>query len=75
MRATKLSEDGSEWYDLLCPRCSCDKVAAESTDLSKLARCCECGHEFVITEKCWVLTRLFNDGWDEHWNRGRDGGN
>lgn len=55
MMATEISEDGSEWRDLQCPKCKCDKIQCDSPDLGQSARCYECGYEFTITENCWVL--------------------
>jgi hypothetical protein len=63
-QATTLSEDGTEWRDLQCPKCGCDKIVCEKPDLGETAKCYECGYEFTITENCFVLTRTFV-GWDE----------
>jgi len=64
-RATTVSPDGTEWRDLQCPKCGCDKINAEKLDLGEQASCFECGYEFMITENCFVLTRTYSGGWDE----------
>ena len=56
-----LDDDGER--ELQCPKCGCPKLLFEE-DMSectsgfmyfgKKAACAECGHNFVVTEKCWV---------------------
>jgi uncharacterized paraquat-inducible protein A len=55
---TTMSEtvDG-ECHELRCPKCGCEKIVARTLNHGDEARCWECGHEFVITQKCWALKR------------------
>ena len=54
---TTMSEtvDG-ECYELRCPKCSCEKIVALTLNHGDEAKCWECGLQFVITQKCWVLS-------------------
>lgn len=63
-QATIISADGSEWRDLQCPKCGCDKITVETPDLGADARCYECGHEFTVTENCFKLTKLMDNSDD-----------
>lgn len=60
MKASRINEDG-ECYNLLCPRCGCDQIVADSADLGTPAKCYECGHQFTITENCWKFDHQRDD--------------
>ena len=57
-------ETGEE-LELRCPKCHCPKLLfhEDVDDFSdgwmyygKKVTCCECQHEFVVTENCWEAT-------------------